>query len=89
METKVITAHIPISLANKIDKLAEYTERPRAWIIKQALDAWIADEEERHLMTLEALAGVDAGEVVEHEAVTEWINSLGTKKVKPLPVPKK
>ena len=36
-QTKVLTAHIPISLAKKVDKLSKRMERPRAWIVKQAL----------------------------------------------------
>lgn len=85
METKVIIAHVPIHLANRIDKLAEHTERTRAWIIKQALETWMALEEERHRMTLEALADVDAGHIIDHDAVVAWANSLSTKKPKSLP----
>jgi predicted transcriptional regulator len=43
-------------------------------------------EEERHLLTLEALADVDAGRVVDHAEVRAWVNSLGT--ATPLPVPR-
>ena len=37
METRVLTAHVPIELANKVDELAERLERSRGWIVKQAL----------------------------------------------------
>ncbi|MBY0511840.1 MAG: ribbon-helix-helix domain-containing protein [Rhodospirillaceae bacterium] len=83
--TKVLTAHIPLTLAKKVDKLAERLERSRAWIIKQALDAWVDQEEERHKMTLEALADVDAGRVIDHQAVQAWADSLTTSKPKPAP----
>jgi predicted transcriptional regulator len=86
METKVITAHLPVELANKVDELAERLERSKGWIVKQALAAWIDDEEERHRLTQEALASVDAGRVVSHERVQAWAKSLGTKN--PLPVPR-
>jgi predicted transcriptional regulator len=33
-------------------------------------------EEERHRLTLEALASVDAGEVVSHEEVSAWVDGL-------------
>jgi predicted transcriptional regulator len=80
METKVLTAHVPLSLAKQVDALAERLERSRGWIVKQALSAWIDEEDERHRLTLEALADVDAGEVVDHLAVQAWTDSLGTKK---------
>lgn len=78
MTTKVLTAHIPLQLAEKVDKMAARLERSRGWIIKQALSAWIEEEEERHRLTLEALADVDAGRVVDHRTVQEWAQSLDT-----------
>jgi len=87
METKVLTAHVPLALADKVDKLAARLERSRGWIVKQALSAWIDAEEERHQLTLEALADVDKCHVIEHQAVQAWADSLGTKK--PLPPPRR
>jgi len=37
METKVLTAHVPLSLSRKVDELAARLERSRDWIVKQAL----------------------------------------------------
>jgi predicted transcriptional regulator len=84
-ETRVLTAHVPVSLAEKIDWLAERTERSRAWIMKQALSAWIAQEEERDRLTHEALADVDANHVIDHQSIQAWADSLGTDE--PLPTP--
>ena len=84
-ETKVLTAHVPLGLAEKVDAVAARLERSRGWVMKQALAAWIDQEEERHRMTLEALAEVDAGHVIDHEAVQAWADSLGTGKVLPPP----
>ena len=61
--TKVLTAHVPLPLADKVDQIASRLERSRGWIMKQALSAWIAQEEERDRLTQEALADVDAGRV--------------------------
>lgn len=86
MTTKVLTAHVPLALAKRVDQIAARMERPRGWIVKQALAAWIDQEEERRALTLEALADVDAGRVIDHQAVQAWADSLDTKK--PLPVPR-
>lgn len=86
METKVLTAHVPLPLAQKVDELAGRLDRSRGWIVKQALAAWIEQEEERHQLTLEALADVDAGNAIDHQAVKAWAASLATDK--PLPVPR-
>jgi predicted transcriptional regulator len=84
-DTRVLTAHVPIALAEKVDAMALRLERSRGWVMKQALAAWVEQEEERHQMTLEALEDVDAGRVIDHQAVQAWAASLGTDK--PLPKP--
>ncbi len=84
--TKVLTAHVPLPLAEKIDQLATRLERSRGWIIKQALAAWIEQEEERSSLTREALDDVDTGRVIDHQAVQTWADSLSTPN--PLPVPR-
>lgn len=85
-KTRVLTAHVPIPLAEKVDQLADRLERSRGWIMKQALSSWIAQEEERDRLTHEALADVDAGRVIDHQAVQAWADSLSTEE--PLPVPR-
>jgi predicted transcriptional regulator len=84
-DTRVLTAHVPLPLADKVDQLAARLERPRGWIVKQALAAWVDMEEERRRLTLEALADVKNGEIVAHQAVQAWANSLESDQ--PLPVP--
>lgn len=86
MDTKVVTAHIPLDLAAKVDAAAVRIERSRGWIVKQALAAWVNEEDERHRMTLEALAEVDAGRLISDEAMAAWVDSLSTDTPLPRPV---
>ena len=76
MDTKVLTAHVPLPLADKVDQLAARLERSRGWIVKQALTVWVDQEEERRRLTLEALDDVDAGRVVDHSEVQAWAAQL-------------
>ncbi len=85
VETRVLTAHVPIPLAEKLDQVAERLERSRGWVMKQALSSWIALEEERDRLTREALADVDAGRVIDHQAVQAWAERLDSDA--PLPIP--
>ncbi len=80
MKTKVLTAHVPLPLAEKVDRVAARLERSRGWVVKQALSAWVEQEEERSRLTREALADVDAGRVIDHQAVQAWADSLDTEK---------
>jgi predicted transcriptional regulator len=85
METKVVTAHVPLELAAKVDAIAERRDRSRGWIMKQALSAWVDQEEQRYRLTLEALADVDAARTVDHDDVETWVDSLDSGQPLPLP----
>jgi len=87
--TRVLTAHVPDDLAKRVDEYAARMERSRGWIVKQALTNWIAEEEEKYRLTLEASAEVDAGNLIDDDEVAIWIESLDTDNPLPLPQPRK
>ncbi|SEA68228.1 CopG family ribbon-helix-helix protein [Nitrosospira multiformis] len=76
MSTRVVTAHIPSELAEQIDQLAVRLDRPKGWIVKQALTSWVVLETKREQLTREGLADVDAGRVVDHASISDWAKSL-------------
>ena len=76
MTTRVVTAHLPTELAKKLDGLADRLERPRGWLVKEAVEAYVGLAEERRRETLEALREVTAGQVVEHLEVEAWAAGL-------------
>jgi predicted transcriptional regulator len=83
MATRVVTAHLPAELAKKLDGLAEQLDRPRGWVVKEAVEAYLDLAEERRRETIAALEEVDAGRIVEHSEVEAWAADLGkTKKRK-------
>ena len=75
-KTRVITAHVPLPLAKKIDKMAEQMERPRGWIVKQALRDWIAMEEWKHQGTLDSIADAEAGNIFSQKEIEAWVDSV-------------
>ncbi len=86
MNTRVLTAHVPVEMAEKVDELAALMDRPRGWIVKQALADWIELAEERDRLTRVAIAEGEAGLVVSHDRMRAWALSLQTDD--PLPPPK-
>jgi predicted transcriptional regulator len=76
MSDRVVTAHIPDTLAREVDRLAGRLDRPRGWIVKEALARYVELEKKRHELTLEALADVDAGRLVDHAEVEQWAAGL-------------
>ncbi|MGX9935014.1 CopG family ribbon-helix-helix protein [Advenella kashmirensis] len=85
MVSKVLTAHVPLPLARRVDEMAEKLERSRGWIMKQALACWLDQQEERERLTQEALADVDEGRVIDHQAIQSWAESLGAGAIRPEP----
>lgn len=76
-DTRVMTAHVPVALAEEVDQLAQRLDRSKGWVVKQALAAYVVRETERHRMTLEAMADVQSHRGVAHEDVKAWAASLG------------
>lgn len=87
MATQSVTAQLPVELVQRLDQYAERLERSRGWIVKQAVGDWIEREAERDRLTRKALASADAGRLIDHERVEEWLDSLGSPDPKPLPQP--
>jgi predicted transcriptional regulator len=88
MATKVLTANLPEELADKVDELAVQLNRPTESIVTEALSAWMELEEERHRLTLEGLADVDAGRLIDDAEIEAWIEGLKTDHALPAPTPK-
>ena len=85
--TRILTTQVPRGLTDQVDVMAARLDRSQAWIVEQALAAWVDLEEERHRRTLEALEDVDAGRLIDHQTVTDWADSLSTDSPLPSPLP--
>lgn len=76
MNTRTVTAHIPVELAEAVDAAAARLERPRGWIVKQALQNWVSVQERQHQMTLEGLRDIEEGRVHSSQEIKDWIATL-------------
>ena len=88
MVTRTLTAQIPAELAEKVEELATTLHRPEGSIVAEALSARVQLEEQRHQMTLEGLADVDAGRLIDDAEVEAWIKGLETDPTLAAPIPK-
>jgi len=52
---RVITAKFPVNLVDKVGEIAARIDRSKSRIVRQALSEWLAEEQRRHHLTLEAL----------------------------------
>lgn len=88
MATKVLTANLPEELADKVDELAAKLDRPKGAIVAEALLAWVELEEKHHRLTLQGLADVDAGRLIDDAEIAAWIDDLETDPSLPPPTPR-
>lgn len=75
-DTKTLTAQVPAALADRVDDMARQRDRTRQSVMQEALAAWVTQEAQRDQLTREALADVDAGDVLDHAAVLRWAQGL-------------
>ena len=85
MTTQTVTAHIPNELVARVDAMAAFEDRPRGWVVKQALADWVSMAEERQRMLQEAFDDVEAGRLIPHADMIAWAESVGSDKPLPLP----
>jgi predicted transcriptional regulator len=70
---RVVTAKLPDYLVAKMDEVASRIDRSKSWIVRQAVAEWLAEEQRRHELTLEALMDVEEGRTIPHEEVLAGI----------------
>jgi len=66
---RVVTAKLPDDLVSRMDEIAGRIDRSKSWIVRQAVTEWLAEEQRRHELTLEALKSVDEGRTYTQEEV--------------------
>ena len=78
------------ALENRLDALAQRTQRSKSFLAKAALSRYIEEEErkqyENDLTVARWEEYQETGETISHEAMTEWLESWGTDEEKPCPV---
>ncbi|MFE8032992.1 CopG family ribbon-helix-helix protein [Thiohalocapsa marina] len=73
---------MPDDLLERLDATATRLRRSKGWIINDALREYLEREhlrQRRDEETREALAELDAGQVVDGDEVLAWIDSWGSK----------
>ena len=64
--------------ANLLEELSKSTDRPRSWLLEQALDRYLDTQAWQIAAIQEGIADADAGRIIPHERVRDWLKSWGT-----------
>ena len=70
---RVVTAKLPDDIVSRMDDVADRIDRSKSWIVRQAVTEWLAEEQRRYELTLEALKDVDEGRTMPHEDVLAMV----------------
>jgi predicted transcriptional regulator len=75
-----LTAHVTDDFVDEIDSIAVELERPRDWVIQDALREYVSRhrlELQQWRETQEAIDAAERGEVVPAEEVFAWLDTWG------------
>jgi predicted transcriptional regulator len=78
----ITSVRLSPEVEEKLAAVAERARRTKSWIINEAVKDYLArlgEDDKRWQETLDALASVRAGRVVDGEDVMTWIASWGKK----------
>lgn len=66
---RVVTAKLPDELVSRMDEIASRIDRSKSWIVREAVAEWLAEEQRRYELTLDALKSVDEGRTFTQEEI--------------------
>ena len=72
---RVVTANLPDDLVSRMDEVAGRIDRSKSWIVREAVAEWLAEEQRRFELTLEALKSVDEGRTFTQEEVEKHFSA--------------
>jgi predicted transcriptional regulator len=81
-----VSIRLEPELNEKLSAVASHLDRPKSWVIQQALREFVELQLWQVAAIEEGLRDADAGRVVKHEDVVAWVESWG--RPDELPVPK-
>jgi predicted transcriptional regulator len=82
------SVRMPDELLDRLDRTAEQLRRSKGWIIKDALEEYLAREElkqRRNQETLDSWEDYKAGRVIDGDEMMAWLESWGTEDEKEPP----
>ncbi len=86
----VTSIRLQTDLEEPLNETAAKLKRSKNWVVNEAVREYVTKcqrDEERWQATLEALDSVQAGRIVEGEAVRAWLESWGKDEELPPPQP--
>ena len=77
-KTTPVSVRLEAELNDQLGVLAEALDRPKSWLIEQAVKDFIALQAWQIAAIEEGIKAADEGRVVAHEDVAAWVDSWGS-----------
>jgi predicted transcriptional regulator len=84
-KTSPVSVRLQPKLNEQLTTIATALDRPKSWVIEQAVKDYVALEEWRLAAIDEGIRAADAGRLVDHAEVASWVRSWGTANETPTP----
>ena len=68
-DTSVFSVRVPKALKERLERLASAMDRDRSWVVKDALERYVADQAWQVEAIGEGIAAAERGELIDHETV--------------------
>lgn len=80
-----VSIRLDPGLNDRVAAIATALDRPKSWVIEQAVQDFVALQEWQLAAIDEGIRAADAGRVVSHEDVASWVRSWGRPDELPMP----
>lgn len=84
-KTAPVSVRLDSTLNDRVAAVAAALDRPKSWVIEQAVQDFVAVQEWQLAAIDEGIRAADAGRVVPHEEVVSWVQSWGRPDELPMP----
>lgn len=74
---RVVTTQLPDDMIQTLDHLAEREGRSKSWLIREALEDYLAKQKELETLTMEGLEAIRSDDLVAHSEVMEELDRWG------------
>jgi len=84
-----VTFHTSPEVKARLECLADRTRRSKSFLTNEAVERYLADEEDFIRDVESGIAEADAGHLIDHEEAATYLRALGTDQPLPMPTPQR
>ena len=84
-KTAPVSVRLEESLNQEVAAIAAALDRPKSWVIEQAVKDFVATQQWQLAASGEGIKAADEGRVAAHEDVAAWVESWGRPDELPMP----